>query len=283
MTVKLYADDIVGYFAGKTKAIVETVINEEMGDFAVWSGEKRMTVNVPKTDYMWVGEKALLELESMGIKLNDENLKEVEHFKYLGVVLDQELTREKHVDHIVKQVNYKLFRLAKMRSCLDQQAAIMIYTGVIRPTLEYCGFVTAGAGKKQVERLQKLQNKALRICLKRKVWEQSTDELHQMAGVEKVDRRLDQLLLTHIHTRQDELQANNEQERSITTRSTGNLSFPVKRVFKKESYRDSPWYRAKVLWEALPEKVRKIESKEGFKNELRKIENFREGQKKGYN
>ena len=79
------------------------------------------------------------KLKNVGIvyplKLYDSDVTLVKQYSFLGVILDSEMTLRPFYDHVRKNVYVKIFALAKMRDCLTEYAAIMIYKQTILPVV----------------------------------------------------------------------------------------------------------------------------------------------------
>ena len=65
-----------------------------------------------------------------------------------------------------------------------------IYKTYVRPVLEYGAIVILSAAQVHLEKLQKVQNKALRIAFRKPIHTQITD-LHETAGIEPIREWLD--------------------------------------------------------------------------------------------
>ena len=82
-------------------------------------------------------------------------------------MLDEQLHWKEHIDTTCNKVNKRLGLLARIRSCLTLKAAKCVYNTLIDPILSYTdtawGELSVGSGKS----LQRLQNRAARIILKR--------------------------------------------------------------------------------------------------------------------
>ena len=101
---------------------------------------------------------------------------------------------------VIGMVQSKLPALRRIHSGSDQQTAVLVYTSMIRSTMEYCSF-TYGGGPVWAERkLQTMQNDALRICEKiRDPRGVNIDNLHTRNKVLKLeDGRQHQLLPTQV-------------------------------------------------------------------------------------
>jgi hypothetical protein len=69
---------------------------------------------------------------------------------------------------------------------------LKLYRQYIRPVLEYGAIVTVAASKPQIERLQKVQNYALRVALNLPMFTRIED-LHLAANIVPVEQRLTEL------------------------------------------------------------------------------------------
>ena len=87
--------------------------------------------------------------------------------KSLGVVFDQRLVWEEHVDSLCKRVSSGLAALKQARQYVPQDTLLMIYNAVIKPLFDYCDVVWGNLNKTLMARLQKLQNRAARIITRK--------------------------------------------------------------------------------------------------------------------
>ena len=63
-------------------------------------------------------------------------MKHCDAFKYLGVVLDNSLSFNLHIDYVKKKVTLGMF--SRVRSSLTTEASNRLYKSMILPNLEYC-------------------------------------------------------------------------------------------------------------------------------------------------
>ena len=92
----------------------------------------------------------------------------VNHFKFLGVVLDRRLSMAQHTKHIKTKCNSRLnlFRcLTSSESCADRVTLLRLYTAIVLPIIEYGAVVYAGGKKTSLHSLEAIQNSFLRIAL----------------------------------------------------------------------------------------------------------------------
>ena len=144
------------------------LLNSDLKDINDWLSNNEMVVHPVKSEAMKIGTKqALKKAGGTEIKLNDHKLKEVSYCKYLGVFVDSSLDWSPHIDHICKR-NYPKLRLLNRLSCfLCSDVFIKIYKGTILPILNYACIVWMDCPKKLSNKLERLQNQALRIIFRK--------------------------------------------------------------------------------------------------------------------
>ena len=87
-------------------------------------------------------------------------MKHCDAFKYLGIVLDNSLSFNLHIDYVKKKVSKTLGMFSRIRSSLTTEASNRLYKSMILPNLEYCCAVFHGCGKGNEEELERLQRRA---------------------------------------------------------------------------------------------------------------------------
>ena len=89
----------------------------------------------------------------------------VEEFKYLGVIIDNHLKFKKNIDYFVKKVGAKISYFGRISNKLNFEARILVYHTIIEPYFNYCSSIIFLSNEGDLKKLQKQQNRALRIIL----------------------------------------------------------------------------------------------------------------------
>lgn len=131
-----------------------------------WWTNDRLTVNSKKTKYVLFGKTRICQSDH-GFNLNvcGDRLQSAQRYNYLGITLDNLLTFKPQIDRTVATCNNLLFSLAKIRRFITGPIAIQLYKSLIMSRLNYDSLLCLGASKHDLTKLQKVQNRALRICL----------------------------------------------------------------------------------------------------------------------
>ena len=128
----------------------------------------KLKLNTDKTEVMPVGSAsrvALVESECANIDGNSVPFKM--SVKYLGVLLVQTLSMRQHIDSVCRASFLELRRAATIRPYLSKSATAKLVTAMIISRLDYCNSVFAGLPADQVARLQRIQNNAARLVMKK--------------------------------------------------------------------------------------------------------------------
>ena len=67
------------------------------------------------------------------IRIEHQIIKQVEHTKYLGVIIDAQVTWSKHVEEICKKIFSAIGALKRVRPFIPKEASIQNYNALIVP------------------------------------------------------------------------------------------------------------------------------------------------------
>ena len=181
--VKLYADDTVLYQSGVNCQQAEDRLQTSMNSFQRWCAANALTINAKKTKIMAFGSRSKVKkCDRAKITLNGVKLKLVPSYKYLGMVLDSTLNYTNHISATIRTVQHKLAILGKVKRYLHNDVALKIYKTMLLPYLDYADVIFSKAKSTELDKLQRLQNRSLRLCLGHNRYF-STDLAHKNSGV----------------------------------------------------------------------------------------------------
>ena len=103
----MYADDTTIYAFSVSTAELYAKVNNDLTGVRDWLLANKLSLNVTKTEYMFV--TTTLKLSNLGrdfsIKIGNNHVKRVQTTKYLGIHLDENLKWNEHVDKLCSKVN----------------------------------------------------------------------------------------------------------------------------------------------------------------------------------
>ena len=96
------------------------------------------------------------------IKIDGKKIEPSTHVKYLGILIDSFLNWNFHIDELSTKRSRAVGMLAKIRHYINSKTLSMVYHGIFSSLLLY-GSQIWGQSNQSVSKMEKLQNKALRI------------------------------------------------------------------------------------------------------------------------
>ena len=155
----LYADDTVLYTANDTFADSVSYMQQDITRLSSWCVRNGISVNTGKTKVMLFVSKAIQDkLPPFDVLYNDEPLLKVASYNYLGLSLDSQLNYNLHVKKLISSVSAKLKQFQRMRTFLNDKAALMVYKNMLLPILEYGDIFLSATSAANRKKLQVLQN-----------------------------------------------------------------------------------------------------------------------------
>ena len=100
------------------------------------------------------------------ITLGDNLIKIVKVTRSLGLMIDETLTWDVQVTLITKKVNKGLNVTWRLRDFFDIKILTTVYQTLVQPYFDYCSQVWEGLCATLCNKLQRLQNRAVRIITK---------------------------------------------------------------------------------------------------------------------
>lgn len=162
----LYADDTAIFYQSADIRDIERALTNDMGSVAKWLRSNKLTLNVSKTKCMLFGTPGMLKsTRSLALQHGGEVIEQVSDFKYLGVVMDSELTFSAHIAGLARKINSRLGVLGRVRKFLPQDLRVMLYNALVLPHFDYASIVWSNTHAKYTDRLASLQARAGRIIL----------------------------------------------------------------------------------------------------------------------
>ena len=190
ITIISYADDIVitsNHFYAKHILSLALDILQNTSTFL------GLQINTAKTKAMaWNHSQKFPEFQ---FQVYNAPIEWVRTFKYLGVTFDDTLSFREHVDDVVNRATKRINILKHMASSpygATQKKLLQYFKSCIRPILEYGSVVLCVACPSALNRLESVQNTALKIALRLPKHAKS-DMVRIEAGCPSLNDRLDSL------------------------------------------------------------------------------------------
>jgi endonuclease/exonuclease/phosphatase family metal-dependent hydrolase len=198
--IAMFADDtglICDVPWKNAKSITKTLTGalEVVSDYF---GEWKIRLNKSKTEFtvFTKSPKMIRKLNESPPVFQNETFSWKPEVEYLGVTLDQKLLFKAHIEkstYKTKALLYKsLYCIMKRNNSTPTDTKLQVYRSVIRPIMTYACPVFNNAAATHLNKLQVVQNNALRLALNAE-WSTPIIELHKEANVPTIREFIDKL------------------------------------------------------------------------------------------
>jgi hypothetical protein len=131
-----YADDTV--LVGCISNDVECDYFEEINYFTTWCKDNFLTLNVTKTKEMLIDFR-IKKSPLVPVKIDNESVEVVDKYKYLGVIIDDQLSMKANVEQVTCKSRKRLYFLRKLNEFnIDKTLIRLFYDSVIYSVLTFC-------------------------------------------------------------------------------------------------------------------------------------------------
>ena len=139
-------------------------------EVAEWMADSKLKMNDDKTELMAIGTRSKLSqvihnLAPMSIAGCDIPFSQ--SVRNLGFYLDETLSMDTHIKYLRRILFCQLRKIGKIRSFLSTDAANKLAVSLILSMLDYCNSLLAGLPDNKLNKLQRIQNHAARLVLRK--------------------------------------------------------------------------------------------------------------------
>ena len=138
-----------------------------------WLKLNKLSLNELQTKFMIMGtSQKLINLDNdlsmipFKLILNSYEIRRVKETKYLGMIVDDSLTWEDHIDYITLKINRCNGIIRRVRQLIPEKPLLLLYQTLMDPYFGYCSTVWGQCGGTLKDKLQALQNRAARNIAK---------------------------------------------------------------------------------------------------------------------
>ena len=277
-TISIYADDTSLCFKSKDLSRLNEALNEDLSRLDAWLISKKLSLNVAKTQSMLVStevkRKALdKSSQHLQVKINGTELEVVSKIKYVGILLDNSLDWKGQVQAVSLKVSRGLGILKHANKFLPFSALTSLYTSIVEPHFRYCCSVWGCADTTEINRLQKLQNRAARIVTNSS-FDTSSNQLIEKLGWKTINE------LTDIESKTIVFKSLNELAppylRSLFRKNSQSTSYRLRSIstdlrlpkIGAENGKKSFSFRGAKLWNSLSANCKQAASLSTFKQHI---------------
>ena len=236
-----------------------------------WMSQNFLKLNDEKTEVLIVATNE--QRESLTSRLGNLAKESNSSVKNLGVILDNELNFNLHINHVTKIAFFHLRNIARIRAYLSLADAKTLIHAFVFSRLDYCNALFSGMTKKSIDRLQLVQNAAARVLTKTRMREHITPvlaSLHWLPVVFRIDFKILLLVYKALNGMAplylSDCLDNYVPGRPLRSASQDLLEVPTM-TYKKYG-KAAFCYYGPTVWNKLPVYLRQAPSVDSFKTQL---------------
>jgi sarcosine oxidase/L-pipecolate oxidase len=288
----MFADDTFSLESGNDLNTLILNVNLEINKMAIWFRANKLAVNISKTKYMifrMKGKKIEANIPNVIYNGNEQNmpidqslitpleryhdgheLKEGRAYKLLGIFLDEHLTLDAHTHHIVNKLTKSLYCIKQAKHIVPTKGLKSLYYALIHSHLTYCTSIMSCISVKNLNKIQKIQKKAIRI-ITNSAYNAHTNPLFIKHKILPFHLLIKQAQLIFMHSVEYNLapssfegvwQKNNERDQALNLRNANDYIIPYPRT---ETFKKSTYYSLPLMWNHLSPFLRYQPNKTTFK------------------
>ena len=159
----LFADDSNLFLSGKDPNQLIRTMNEELVHIVKWLQVNKLSINLKKTHFMIFRKRKVKLILKDKIIINDVNISQVEKTKFLGVIIDHNLTFINHMKFTKGKIAKSVGILYRGKKFFNESIMKTLYNVFVYPYLMYCIEVWGKNCDSYLEPVLKKQRHALRL------------------------------------------------------------------------------------------------------------------------
>ena len=139
-TCDMFADDTCIHVSDACYGNVLSTLQLSADEVFNWATNNFMTIHPQKTKYMIITtwqKHQRTPLSNVSITINKQPIERVSHIKYLGVIVDNNLSWAYHIKEITSKIAKSTYQLARIKHFIDERCRKIFYHAYIHNKLDY--------------------------------------------------------------------------------------------------------------------------------------------------
>ena len=189
--VKIFADDTSLFSTVHDSNNCARLLNSDLLLIQNWALQWKMSFNPDpsKQAQEVIFSRKINKPIHPQLFFNENIINSIPHQKHLGIILDQKLNFQEHINSILSKVNRSIGLLRKLNSVLSRSSLMTIYKSFIRPHLDYGDIIFDQAFNDSFHsKMESIQYKAC-LAITGAIQGSSKEKLYNELGLESLQSR----------------------------------------------------------------------------------------------
>ena len=158
-----FADDTNLLIIDKSLKKIRKRLNFDLKSLSRWLRANKISLNAGKTELIIFRHPIKSVDYNLKVKIDGKRLYESDFVKYLGILIDPYLKWNYHTDLIAPKLSRAIGMLSKLRHFVNSNTLRSVYYGIFSSIMTYASQVWGQISNKYINRITRLQDKAIRI------------------------------------------------------------------------------------------------------------------------
>jgi len=173
----LFADDTLLFVAAPSVDLLFDKMIKAMTEFIEWADFNLLTLNYNKTNYILFPRISSIET-NLELIINGNQIKRVKVTKYLGFMIDENLSWKTHSNIIASKLSRSLGVLRRVKNLVSYKILRLLYFAIFYPYICYGCSLWASNFVSCYKKIQKIQNKAVKLLSPKTLFTHNINELY---------------------------------------------------------------------------------------------------------
>ena len=261
-----YADDNHICHDSENLEMLQKHLQDDSNKAVKWfDNNHQTTANPDKLQSIVLSRR---NVETFDISVDDHTISRDNTLKMLGVTLDDKLNFKAHI--ICQTASCQINALKRISKFLNEQCRMNVYKSFINANFNYCPMVWMFCGKTNLNKLEKLQERALAVVYGNNSLDY--DDMLQRSGQLRIRINLIRLVVIEMFKYTKGINPAYMNDKFIDKESKYNLRdqsrlLQPKFNTKRYGYRSFKYFGSKI-WNSLPASIKNLDDLNLFKRDL---------------
>ena len=255
---RLFADDTCLFLSDSSLLNLELNCNIELQNLSNWCVANKLQINPQKSAVIIVTPRLNAPIPLINLSYNNSLISCYNSYKYLGITIDSKLSFKTHIEKITSKISRSVGILNKLRYVFPASSLVDLYFALVHSHFLF-GLTTWGSTfPSHLDKLQKFQNKAVRIITNSEIRTPITPKFHKLGILKICDLYTYEIAkIMHHHSTQTLpsslsslfTKISNIHRRYTRSVAHNDLYLPK---FSNNRYQNSIRYKGVKIWNSIP-------------------------------
>ena len=137
----------------------------------------------------------------LSLSVNNTRIKKVNSHRFLGVIIDDKLSWDAHLQHLENKLKSCLVQIKRIKTCIPESEYLNIYRSLFLSHLTYCISSWGGVLKNKLNKLFSIQKRCIRLLFGNKYSFDHSEYYETCARVRSFEQHKEVKNYAHEHTK----------------------------------------------------------------------------------